>query len=728
MAKYSPTKLRTASIPAHKLLVKGVTPKQEVKKLRTPTSKTFKLKDGYFRQILGMKVVHFERDNRWEEVDVSLVKQGDAWKSQNTEYDIKILENEIGFTITIDGSTARIFIDPKENKHLDIKSAEIVVQENQIFWKFPKQEIEIKVLLSATTVSFYKLLTGPEAPKNVSWSVESTKHGRVNFVEKVCGRDNEGNRTKHQVSKRNKVEDDENVSYILDEKWTGEVAKVVDKTSRKKDWSKDAIYPILIDPSTSIDISNGVDDVHEGRTFIWDSTNTEWDLISSSLNTNGTKIYGGFYGLGSYISSYHPGFRFRSVGIAQGATITSADLELYVLSRNNTPKFKIYGNDADNAALWTATNERPTQMTKTSASATTTINVSSTAINPGITSIVQEIVNRAGWSSNNAMKFGLIVQDTPASTSSTAEQAQFEALEHAGSNEAVLSVTYSTGTAVNSSRNSVITGYSGTDINSSRSSVITGNAATTSDRDSVIVGNDTSQDNRSASITGNESVNSERDSHIIGNAIANDNRDATMLGVVKDDRSASIHGYEALSDSRDAVLSGSDVSISERFASIAGILTVGLTDSISVSDNLDIDTRHHESYEDSVIVTESLEIETLRGLELNGVAIPKPHSWTTRILEDGVFHEAIDGTKIWDVTSTVNIYELSYEIADFDDSSWNDILNLYEDHITDGVTTVYAIFDEAGLDGYCLLDMSPVNYIKGAGDMGKLRLVLTEEV
>lgn len=101
------------------------------------------------------------------------------------------------------------------------------------------------------------------------------------------------------------------------------------------------------------------------------------------------------------------GMIFSSVSIPQGATIESAYVELVSRSSStSTTAVTIYGEDVDNAATF-AQASKISDRTSTSATESWIIPYWSAADityqSPDITDIVQEIVNRSGWSSGNAM-------------------------------------------------------------------------------------------------------------------------------------------------------------------------------------------------------------------------------------------------------------------------------------------------------------------------------------
>lgn len=105
------------------------------------------------------------------------------------------------------------------------------------------------------------------------------------------------------------------------------------------------------------------------------------------------------------------GVRFNSVSIPQGATVSSAKITFRaIVNDSNNVLTKIYGIDEDDTADFSTD---PTGRTKTTAAVDWDLNGVTSGNNydtAAITSIVQEIVDRGGWSSGNDMGF-LIYND-----------------------------------------------------------------------------------------------------------------------------------------------------------------------------------------------------------------------------------------------------------------------------------------------------------------------------
>jgi len=103
------------------------------------------------------------------------------------------------------------------------------------------------------------------------------------------------------------------------------------------------------------------------------------------------------------------GMRFQNVTIPQGATITNAYIEFETDETNSTATdLTFWGEDINNAPTFTTATNNISSRTKTSASVAWNNvpawnTVSEKHQTPDLSSVIQEIVNRAGWSSGNSM-------------------------------------------------------------------------------------------------------------------------------------------------------------------------------------------------------------------------------------------------------------------------------------------------------------------------------------
>lgn len=126
------------------------------------------------------------------------------------------------------------------------------------------------------------------------------------------------------------------------------------------------------------------------------------DLDSSDLELVDDIYYNGLQEVG---------VRFQNVTIPQGANVTNAYIQFTAKSDDSdATNLTIYGEDIDNAPTFTDTTNNITSRTKTSASvawsnvpAWTSGAAGADQQTPDIKTIIQEIVNRSGWSSGNSL-------------------------------------------------------------------------------------------------------------------------------------------------------------------------------------------------------------------------------------------------------------------------------------------------------------------------------------
>ena len=147
-------------------------------------------------------------------------------------------------------------------------------------------------------------------------------------------------------------------------------------------------------------------------------------------------------------TSYSSYLRWVSVTIPQGATIISAKLTLKCAASTNTgvANANIYGNNVDNAS------SIPSLSAYNSAALTTAFTnwvitswtVGSVYDSPDITNLIQEIVNRPGWASGNALQ--VLIKNNGSGSNSTKA---FTSYNTTPASSALLTVEYTTGSDSN---------------------------------------------------------------------------------------------------------------------------------------------------------------------------------------------------------------------------------------------------------------------------------------
>ena len=100
------------------------------------------------------------------------------------------------------------------------------------------------------------------------------------------------------------------------------------------------------------------------------------------------------------------GLRFLNVTIPQGSTINAATLTIELPSASfDDPDVTIWANDVDSASTFTTGANNISSRTPTTATVVWSASSIGTGVkvSPELKTIIQEIVNRAGWVSGNAI-------------------------------------------------------------------------------------------------------------------------------------------------------------------------------------------------------------------------------------------------------------------------------------------------------------------------------------
>jgi hypothetical protein len=169
------------------------------------------------------------------------------------------------------------------------------------------------------------------------------------------------------------------------------------------------------------------------------------------------------------------GLRFRGLAVPQGATVTSATLEVISNGTGTTgsTSVTVRGNAADNAAALTqdadyssssdlSTRSRTTASVTWSISGTWTNNTTYSA--PDLSTVVQEIINRSGWASGNAL---LLILDPSSGT----DYRGFYSVDGSASKGATLTVGYTISDGANIPASGILTGEAHGTITITRGSV-----------------------------------------------------------------------------------------------------------------------------------------------------------------------------------------------------------------------------------------------------------------
>jgi len=137
---------------------------------------------------------------------------------------------------------------------------------------------------------------------------------------------------------------------------------------------------------------------------------------------------------------YYKGYwRFQNIAVPQGATIETASFKVY-WEAGSSRTFKVIALDNDDAPQPT-NNTYADHSLETTASADWTIDTSEGAYTVEVKTIIQEIVDRSGWSSGNAIMLMVRLDETNNNLTKDRDANMSEAVVAAQRPE--LTITYS---------------------------------------------------------------------------------------------------------------------------------------------------------------------------------------------------------------------------------------------------------------------------------------------
>lgn len=396
---------------------------QELVQHRTERSKLFDLGNGMQKVIHCLGKVHYT-DDLGSLQDIELTTEIEAGTgdivANKVPYRFRLHKNGIGmdYQSRADGGTATVKLSKIGNKVFSENQAyPFTLQGNRIIFADVDTDLDIHIEIGRFGVRTHRILKSAAADRSWQWEVETNDAGDGKFRDgSIAGEDADGkvtNVTSVSSAKSPKVKG--KTKRTATETWNGEVQEI-DPVTRIKSWGANVTYPVAIDPDITETIAADADDGHEKVALGWYSAVT-------------------LDNFGKYSVYYHPAWRFTTVAVAQGTTIILAELKINAISSTiGGGGGTLYGYDVDSAAALSST-VKPTTMAKTTATATVAQSTSTGVRTYNVTSIVQEIINRGSWVSNNNLTlFGI-------GTSGGYNRTRFEDYSNLGTSEAKLEIT-----------------------------------------------------------------------------------------------------------------------------------------------------------------------------------------------------------------------------------------------------------------------------------------------
>lgn len=399
----------------------------ELTELRTARSKVFQLANGKRRLVLKKGPVHYRDDSgNLQDISLDLSVEGGTGDIIADMLPYRFRKHQLGIGCDVEfrsGGIVRLALTRVNNQNFNRNLSYAFTRAGRrITFADVRTNLDIVAEIGRAGIKIFRVLKATNAPKTFQWAVEYDPAGEAKIDKSIRGLDNLLGQPRRalQVSVVNSVPQavaGGRMRYFADETWTG-LVRTTDPVTRIGSWTNDPIYPVGIDPDITEEIAADGDDGYQ--------IGTTW-----YNNYGGTR-----FTLGNFGSPFHCGMRFTSVAVPQAATIDLAVLKLNVtggLDGGGT----LYGSDTDDSAAWATTTNLPSTQVKTTASTSLPRPGSTGVKSYDVTTIVQEIVDRAGWTSGNDMSLFALTYEVAGGYATF-----FEDFAAAGTDEPTLEIDY----------------------------------------------------------------------------------------------------------------------------------------------------------------------------------------------------------------------------------------------------------------------------------------------
>ncbi len=396
---------------------------REIKSKRKPFSKTFDLGGGRRRLVTSVLKLHYLDDDKvLRTIDLTPDQTEDGLVVKKCDYYFRAFKNRIGgvfksgvrgqFTLLLDE------LDGVPVADLTLDTSKVTISQGKVVWEDVVEGLDIILKFRPSGVEYFKIVKTPQGPHALTWKCIESKGARFRTFQKARATDSASLTVRLSRETKEVRDFTKSRSYkVVEEVSRDTVSEVVSKKTRQRKWRKRGLtYPLKVDA----DITEGITaDADDGYQLVY-TTGTSGFYTSSSNRVGGNPEFTDTVTFttpgGSTTITFtrtqctiNMATRFQGIAIPQGATIDSAKLKLYRTTKTDAaqcPEATIYGHDVDDAGEW-AFNSDFADLPKTTASkALGTVEQGWNEFD--VKDIVQEIVNRAGFASNNNIGFMIL--------------------------------------------------------------------------------------------------------------------------------------------------------------------------------------------------------------------------------------------------------------------------------------------------------------------------------
>jgi len=397
----------------------------EIPQKRTMRGKVFQISPTQRKAVTGIAPIHVpddftafkaaarERDYKgsWSDGDCTVELKNGFYSTKNCYYDVQIDPNLCKYSyvsksggdaavelLEINGAAPPTFPAPR-------------LDGDKIWWDDVLPGLDLYIHCRLLRVRIFKRVRSGSFPLVFKWRLDEGDMSNLVFKVETTGKDNHdlSNPGRSASLPRNQnreleITNPRSVPVLRQGKMSSEVLETItgrtvriNPVTRIKSFVNQIAFPVLVDQDLTETIAANGDDGYQNQ------DNAKWytDWIGSSENIVDFGASGNKWG----------GWRFAAVPVAQGSDVTLAE---FIHDTNNGTATGglcvISGDDVDDAAVW-ADSDGPADMADTTANASEQFTRLS-LLTLDVTSIIDEIINRSGWVSNNDLRIGFSSQTT----------------------------------------------------------------------------------------------------------------------------------------------------------------------------------------------------------------------------------------------------------------------------------------------------------------------------
>lgn len=214
---------------------------EEITAKRTPNSKTFDLGNGQKRLVSSMALIHYEKDGKLEDIDLTLEDGGDHYFMNKAPYSVRIEKSSPKITYTRGSDVVEMTLESADAQ--PIQHSHRTKDRGVIFDGIMHNEIHVN--LTAAGVSTEQHIASAAGIKTLKWKIRQTMSEPVVTETRKRGADKNGAPVEINITRPRLAQKGGMWEHTFEERFTGNKMKR-DRKTRKYTMDGLAEYPVKV--------------------------------------------------------------------------------------------------------------------------------------------------------------------------------------------------------------------------------------------------------------------------------------------------------------------------------------------------------------------------------------------------------------------------------------------------------------------------------------------------